>query len=106
MTSSSGIPPAGDELVIVRVRAALAVSGQSVETLTLDGEPITEDRRVRFAQALAGSRLFSSLDLAIIADSTGTTVDWLISGNERATPIIRVCVADESVGAADLAGGR
>ncbi len=38
----------------------------------------------KLSKSLAGARRFTSLDLARIAERTGVTVDWLISGQETA----------------------
>lgn len=59
-----------------RVRQLIEESGQTQEAfgaaVGLDGP--------KLSKALSGKRRFSSLDLASIADATGSTVDWLLTG--------------------------
>lgn len=62
-----------------RVRTLIEQSGLSqgefAERIGLD--------KTKMSKSLSGTRRFSSLDLARIADVTGANVDWLITGDEN-----------------------
>jgi Zn-dependent peptidase ImmA (M78 family) len=87
--------------ISVRVKQVMAASGLSqadfAESVGLDGP--------KLSKALAGKRRFSSLELALVAEVGGTTVDWLLTGRAPR----RLGVAARAVGVApetldDIAG--
>lgn len=61
-----------------RVREQIRTSGRSQRAFALDVG--LDDSKL--SKSLAGTRRFSSLDLARIAELCGVTVDWLITGDD------------------------
>jgi uncharacterized protein (DUF1778 family) len=73
--------------LIVRVCQALCLHDPNDEQLAGVAESIGIDPQ-RFAMGVRGERMFTGLQLALIAEATDTTVYWLLTGQERrrATP--------------------
>lgn len=69
-------PRATDEEINERIRQAMAAAGLSQRDLT---EVIGKDSTV-VSKALNGTRRFTSLELALIAEATGSTVGHLLCG--------------------------
>ncbi|MGA5158930.1 helix-turn-helix domain-containing protein [Streptomyces pseudogriseolus] len=70
------------ETVIERVRKVMDAASLS-QAAFADRIGLSPDK---LSKSLGGVRRFSSLDLARIAEATGTTVDYLISGREPVRP--------------------
>ncbi|EST34686.1 hypothetical protein N566_18250 [Streptomycetaceae bacterium MP113-05] len=51
----------------------------------------------KLTKSLKGVRRFTSLDLALIAEETGTTVDWLLTGRPDSRPAFAARTTDESL---------
>jgi hypothetical protein len=70
--------------IVDRVRIVL---GQSAESQTSSASAIgmTEDK---LSKSLNGVRRFTSLELALIAEVGGVTVDWLLTGKTPARPLV------------------
>lgn len=83
------------ETLADRVRRLIEESGQTQEAF---GATIGLDAP-KFSKTLSGKRRFSSLDLARIADATGSTVDWLLTG-QRAAMAARAATGSVSVSSA------
>ena len=66
-----------------RVLSLIEASGQSRRAFAQD---IGLDDS-KLSKSLSGTRRFSSLDLARIADKCGVTVDWLVTGEEPALAV-------------------
>ncbi len=58
----------------------------------------------KLSKSLSGVRRFTSLDLALIAEAGGTTVDWLLTGNEPLRPAL--AARTRGATAADPAGAQ
>ncbi|WP_235989399.1 helix-turn-helix domain-containing protein [Streptomyces ureilyticus] len=71
-----------DETVIDRVRRVMEAASMS-QAAFAEKVGLTPDK---LSKSLAGVRRFSSLDLALIAEAGGRTVDWLLTGREPLRP--------------------
>lgn len=65
-----------EETLLTRVRQVISDTGQSDKDFA---ELIGIDK-TKLSKSLKGRRKFSSLELALIAEAGGRTVDWLLSG--------------------------
>ncbi|HEX6685497.1 MAG TPA: hypothetical protein VF062_22110, partial [Candidatus Limnocylindrales bacterium] len=70
--------------LIDRVRAVIQQVAES-HTAFAAMVGISKDK---LSKSLAGSRRFTSLELALIAEAGGVTVDWLLTGKTPARPSI------------------
>ncbi|WP_295697244.1 XRE family transcriptional regulator [Lapillicoccus sp.] len=85
-----------------RVRLVIAQSGQSQGEFAVGvGLDAT-----KMSKSLAGSRRFSSLDLARIAEHAGVTVDWLLTGEETAVALAARAAVGSSAQVAIAEAGR
>lgn len=104
ITSTAPMPSEAPDL-IDRAHAALASAGLCLDDL---GQLLLTDFsawRDRILQALAGTRRFTSLTLAIFAEVTGADVTWLLTGALSTGVVLRstgvmACVVDETDGLA------
>ncbi|MGC5171618.1 ImmA/IrrE family metallo-endopeptidase [Microbacterium sp. DT81.1] len=60
----------------------------------------------KLAKSLAGKRRFTSLELTLVAEQGGTTVDWLLSGDSTRELVLAHKAAEHAIQADDLAGRR
>lgn len=81
------------ESVIDRVRRVIDASSVSQASFA-ERVRLTPDK---LSKSLKGVRRFTSLDLALIAEEGGTTVDWLLTGREGVRPSFAARTADESL---------
>lgn len=58
----------------------------------------------KLAKSLTGKRRFTSLELALIAEQGGTTVDWLLSGDAKRDLVFAHRAADQALEESDLVG--
>ncbi|MFS8203093.1 helix-turn-helix domain-containing protein [Streptomyces sp. CWNU-52B] len=70
------------ESVIARVRSVIEAASMS-QAAFAEKVGLTPDK---LSKSLAGVRRFTSLDLALIAEAGGRTVDWLLTGREPLRP--------------------
>jgi hypothetical protein len=68
--------------LIARVCQALCLHDSDDEQLAGVAESVGIDPE-RLAKAVRGERMFSGLQLALIAEASDTTVDWLLTGQQR-----------------------
>jgi hypothetical protein len=73
-----------DPNVIARVRTVMDAAAMTKAAFARSVE-LTPDK---LSKSLSGVRRFTSLDLALIAEAGGTTVDWLLTGNEPLRPAL------------------
>ncbi|MFE9646119.1 helix-turn-helix domain-containing protein [Streptomyces sp. NPDC006365] len=71
-----------DETVIDRVRRVMDAASMS-QAAFAEKMGLTPDK---LSKSLTGVRRFTSLDLALIAEAGGRTVDWLLTGREPLRP--------------------
>jgi Zn-dependent peptidase ImmA (M78 family)/transcriptional regulator with XRE-family HTH domain len=76
-----------------RVREVIGRSrlSQAAFAAVIDMEP------TKLSKSLSGSRRFTSLELALIAESAQVSVDWLLTGREDHAPKMAARVADGAV---------
>ena len=74
--------------VLDRIASAFTAAGLTAEEFA----HVTGRDPARLTGILAGTRSASSLDLALIAETTGTTVDWLL--HDTPAPVIIACTTD------------
>lgn len=86
--------------LIGRVTEVLTRSGLSkkefADRIGIDGS--------KLAKSLADRRRFTSLELALIAELDGTTVDWLLTGDATREIVFAHRAAEHAVEAGDLVG--
>lgn len=82
-----------NESVIDRVRRVMEAASLSQGAFA-EKVGLTPDK---LSKSLAGVRRFTSLDLALIAEEGGTTVDWLLTGREPLRPSFAARTTAESV---------
>ncbi|MFE7379543.1 helix-turn-helix domain-containing protein [Streptomyces zhihengii] len=82
-----------DETVSDRVRRVMEQASVS-QAAFAERVRLTPDK---LSKSLTGVRRFTSLDLALIAEAGGTTVDWLLSGRTEAQPSFAARTTGESV---------
>lgn len=58
----------------------------------------------KLAKCLVGKRRFTSLELALVAELGGTTVDWLLSGDSTRELVLAHRAAEHAIEASDLVG--
>ncbi|WP_309127105.1 ImmA/IrrE family metallo-endopeptidase [Microbacterium sp.] len=58
----------------------------------------------KLAKSLAGKRRFTSLELALVAEQGGTTVDWLLNGDSTRELVLAHRAAEHAIEASDLVG--
>ena len=89
-----------DEQVIGRVREIISKSGKSQRAVA----ELIEIDETKLTKSLSGKRRFTSLELALLADLGGTSVDWILTGvgNRSFAFARRVVAPDRTVG--DSAG--
>lgn len=73
-----------DPYVIERVRTVMDAAAMTKAAFART-VGLTPDK---LSKSLSGVRRFTSLDLALIAEAGGTTVDWLLTGNEPLRPAL------------------
>lgn len=92
-----------DPHVITRVRTVMDAAAMTKAAFARS-VGLTPDK---LSKSLSGVRRFTSLDLALIAEAGGTTVDWLLTGNEPLRPALaartRGDTAADPVGAQEVA---
>ncbi|MFD7408354.1 helix-turn-helix domain-containing protein [Streptomyces sp. NPDC059866] len=79
-----------DETVIDRVRRVMEAASMS-QAAFAEKVGLTPDK---LSKSLKGVRRFTSLDLALIAEAGGRTVDWLLTGREPSRPSLAARTAD------------
>jgi Zn-dependent peptidase ImmA (M78 family) len=67
-----------------RVREVIDRSGMTQRAFAAGAEMDPD----KLNKSLAGSRRFTSLELALIADASGVTVDWLLTGRTQHAPLV------------------
>ncbi|MDQ0846059.1 XRE family transcriptional regulator [Streptomyces sp. V1I6] len=82
-----------DETVSDRVRRVMEAASVS-QAAFAERVRLTPDK---LSKSLTGVRRFTSLDLALIAEAGGTTVDWLLTGRAPSQPSFAARTTDESV---------
>ncbi|MET9968644.1 XRE family transcriptional regulator [Streptomyces sp. NPDC006356] len=82
-----------DETVIDRVRRVMETASMS-QAAFAEKVGLTPDK---LSKSLKGVRRFTSLDLALIAEVGGRTVDWLLTGREPSRPSLGVRTTDATV---------
>ena len=60
----------------------------------------------KLSKSLAGSRRFTSLELALIAETGDVTVDWLLTGRKRPEPLLAARTAVDTPASLDGAIAR
>ncbi|MFE2543723.1 ImmA/IrrE family metallo-endopeptidase [Actinacidiphila glaucinigra] len=92
-----------DPHVITRVRTVVDAAAMTKAAFARS-VGLTPDK---LSKSLSGVRRFTSLDLALIAEAGGTTVDWLLTGTEPLRPALaartRGDTAADPVGAQEVA---
>ncbi|MFG2299771.1 ImmA/IrrE family metallo-endopeptidase [Actinacidiphila glaucinigra] len=92
-----------DPFVIERVRTVVDAAAMTKAAFARS-VGLTPDK---LSKSLSGVRRFTSLDLALIAEAGGTTVDWLLTGTEPLRPALaartRGDTAADPVGAQEVA---
>ncbi|MFB7289219.1 ImmA/IrrE family metallo-endopeptidase [Actinacidiphila glaucinigra] len=92
-----------DPHVITRVRTVVEAAAMTKAAFARS-VGLTPDK---LSKSLSGVRRFTSLDLALIAEAGGTTVDWLLTGTEPLRPALaartRGDTAADPVGAQEVA---
>ncbi|WUD74501.1 ImmA/IrrE family metallo-endopeptidase [Streptomyces sp. NBC_00510] len=73
-----------DPYVITRVRTVMDAAAMTKAAFARS-VGLTPDK---LSKSLSGVRRFTSLDLALIAEAGGTSVDWLLTGNEPLRPAL------------------
>ncbi|WP_035846571.1 helix-turn-helix domain-containing protein [Kitasatospora azatica] len=73
-----------DETVSDRVRAVIRAASRS-QAAFAEQVGLAPDK---LSKSLNGVRRFSSLDLALIAEATDVTVDWLLTGRQATRPAV------------------
>ncbi|MEU6339833.1 ImmA/IrrE family metallo-endopeptidase [Streptomyces sp. NPDC046977] len=89
-----------DPHVIERVRTVMDAAAMTKAAFART-VGLTPDK---LSKSLSGVRRFTSLDLALIAEAGGTTVDWLLTGNEPLRPALAARTRSDT--APDPAGTR
>lgn len=89
-----------DGQVTARVNEVIERSGLTKKSfaslLGIDGP--------KLAKSLAGTRRFTSLELALVAEQGATTVDWLLNGNSTRELALAHRAADHAIEESDLVG--
>ncbi|MGW3244906.1 ImmA/IrrE family metallo-endopeptidase [Streptomyces sp. NPDC001070] len=89
-----------DPNVIERVRTVMDAAAMTKAAFARS-VGLTPDK---LSKSLSGVRRFTSLDLALIAEAGGTTVDWLLTGNEPLRPALAARTRSDT--AADPVGAQ
>ncbi|MER6614932.1 ImmA/IrrE family metallo-endopeptidase [Streptomyces xantholiticus] len=82
-----------EETVSDRVRRVMEAASAS-QAAFAERVRLTPDK---LSKSLSGVRRFTSLDLALIAEAGGTTVDWLLTGRAPSLPSFAARTTDETV---------
>jgi len=89
-----------DDQVIARVNEVIGLSSLTkkdfASVIGIDGPKLTK--------SLAGNRRFTSLELALVAEQGGTTVDWLLNGDSTRELVLAHRAAEHAIAASDLVG--
>jgi len=70
--------------LILRVRAAIESLGWSQDAVAAAIHSTAD----KLSKSLSGKRRFTTLELALLADLTGRTIDWFINGKEAEIPLL------------------
>ncbi|MEU4090772.1 ImmA/IrrE family metallo-endopeptidase [Streptomyces sp. NPDC026673] len=89
-----------DPCVIERVRTVMDAAAMTKAAFARS-VGLTPDK---LSKSLSGVRRFTSLDLALIAEAGGTTVDWLLTGAEPLRPALAARTRGDT--SADSAGAQ
>ncbi|WP_162237497.1 helix-turn-helix domain-containing protein [Arthrobacter sp. Leaf234] len=73
-----------DDTLVERVRQIMQTSGLN----QTDFAELIATSPDRLSKSLSGTRKFTTTELALAAQSAGTTVEWLLTGQHKATPAI------------------
>lgn len=73
-----------DDALIERVRQLMQTSGLNQAEFA----ELIATSPDRLSKSLSGTRKFTTTELALAAESAGTTVEWILTGQHKATPAI------------------